>query len=130
MNKRSRAAVRRFDGPLKLVNFDFAHRLYSTEMAAATLPGDYPATRPDPLRFFRAVFPHGASPSPQRCWIKAGSQPACGFRGIVPTAIVYAAPEFTWGMSVQSTSADCQIPVRRGSQARSLSEERPKRARF
>jgi hypothetical protein len=53
-----------------------------------------------------------------------------GFRGILPTAIVYAVPEFTWGMSVQSTSADCQIPLRRGSQARSLSEERPERARF
>jgi hypothetical protein len=34
------------------------------------------------------------------------------------------------GMSVQSTSADCQIPLRRGSQARSLSEERSMRARF
>jgi hypothetical protein len=60
----------------------------------------------------------------------APAQPAYGFPGILPTAIVYAVPEFTWGMSVQSTSADCQILLRRGSQARSLSEERPKRARF
>ena len=26
-------------------------------------------------------------------------QPACGFRGTPPSAIVYAVPEFIWGMS-------------------------------
>ena len=36
----------------------------------------------------------------------AGStaQPVCGFRGTPPSAIVYAVPEFIWGMSDQYCS--------------------------
>ena len=40
LENRSGAAVLRFDRSLELVNLDFAHHFYSTEMAAATLPGD------------------------------------------------------------------------------------------
>jgi hypothetical protein len=38
LENRSGAAVLRFDRSLELVNLDFAHRFYSTEMATATLP--------------------------------------------------------------------------------------------
>ena len=33
------------------------------------------------------------------------AQPACGFRGTPPSAIVYAVPEFIWGMSDKTMTA-------------------------